>query len=87
MVVGRSGPSEERRGLGGVPGRRGPGPRLGREVETWGAAGRRPPGLPIGRAARRSARRGPMSARRGRAEVLMLPSVGVAGMRRREQPP
>lgn len=41
----------------------------------------------IGCAARPSAQRGPMRASRGRALVLMLPSVGVAGMRRREQPP
>lgn len=43
--------------------------------------------LYIGCAARPLARHGPMRASGGRALVLMLPSVGVAGMRRREQPP
>jgi hypothetical protein len=43
--------------------------------------------LRIGYAARLLAERGPMRAPGGRALVLMLPSVGVAGMRRREQPP
>lgn len=43
--------------------------------------------LPIGCSARPLAQRGPMRAFGGRVLVLMLPSVGVAGMRRREQPP
>lgn len=43
--------------------------------------------LCIGCAARPLAQHGPMRASGGRALVLMLPSVGVAGMRRREQPP
>lgn len=41
----------------------------------------------IGHTARPLAHPGPMRASAGRALVLMLPSVGVAGMRRREQPP
>lgn len=41
----------------------------------------------IGCAARPLAQRDPMLASGGRKLVLMLPSVGVAGMRRREQPP
>lgn len=43
--------------------------------------------LYIGCATRPLAQHGPMRAPGGRALVLMLPSVGVAGMRRREQPP
>lgn len=41
----------------------------------------------IGCAARPLVQRGPMRVFGRRALVLMLPSVGVAGMRRREQPP
>lgn len=43
--------------------------------------------LRIGCATRPSVLRGPMRVLGGRVLVLMLPSVGVAGMRRREQPP
>lgn len=43
--------------------------------------------LRIGRTTCPSALRSPMRVPGGRALVLMLPSVGVAGMRRREQPP
>lgn len=68
----------------------------GREAGTPGSlAGRGPVEqrdwrllrLRIGCAARPLAQRDPMLASGGRKLVLMLPSVGVAGMRRREQPP
>ena len=90
-------------GLFGVPGARAKdGERRGRARLPWGRdawvllGGGGGPTEPrdwrllrlfIGCAARPLAHPGPMHASAGRALVLRLPSVGVAGMRRREQPP